>query len=116
MRLLALLLVVLPLAGGALLTACPQTPPQPPPVPDASDAAPVFVDGAPPPTACALACADMVQVGCVQLPSCPVVLANAEHMRLIPNPLNGRMPLTCQDLVGVKTADDVKARGWSCGP
>jgi hypothetical protein len=76
------------------------------------------------PTACVDACTRMQTLGCVELPTCPSVLANVEAHRLNANPATGNMPLTCADLAGEPPSvlppptspADVKARGWSCGP
>jgi hypothetical protein len=95
------------------IVACTPPPqPNPPPNFDASDAA-LFGDA---PSACVQACAAMTAAGCVELPSCASTLASVESQRLVQNPANGKLPLACADLAAVKTAADVTARGWHCGP
>lgn len=82
------------------------------------------MDAAPAPSACIDACNRMVALGCVELLTCPVVLANEEAHRMRPDPALGNLPLTCADLAGEppsklpppKTATDILARGWTCGP
>jgi len=99
----------------ALAACTPQAAPAPLPMPDASDAAPVAASCAAP-VACTQACAAMTAAGCVVQTACACTLANVEAHRLIANPSNSGNPLTCADLVSVKTSADVTARGWSCGP
>lgn len=95
-------LLLAALAGAAFLVSCRTAPPPvPPPTVDASDAAtPV----------CEQACAAMTAAGCPQLRSCAAALGEA----LVPNPANGYRPLACADLLGVRSAADVRARGWDC--
>jgi len=85
---------------------------------DAAAADAVAIDAAPPPSACVLACAAMVAAGCVQLPTCATTLAavEAHHMVLDPTVKGSANWLTCTALKGVKTAAQVQAHGWSCGP
>lgn len=116
--------------GCALLVGCPKASsplastdaslpveaiaPPPPATLDAGDGG-SCLDTSGAPGACINACKAMILVGCVELCSCPTVLANTEAHRMRPNPANGNLPLTCNDLLTVKTAADVVARGWSCG-
>jgi hypothetical protein len=60
----------------------------------------------------------MVAAGCVQLSSCAATLAAVDAHRLNRDPsvASGDNHLTCAALATVKTAADVKAHGWSCGP
>lgn len=105
--------------------------PQPSPVvpsPDASDASALGDSPRPAwdpscaaaPPACASACAAMQTAGCVEPPLCPCVLASVDAHRLNVDPsittAGADNHLTCAMLANVKTAADVKAHGWSCGP
>ena len=98
-------------------------PPPPPPVMDSSppvptaDSAPLpppVVDAAPPSTdPCVNACTQMNSVGCGQQADCAKVLGLVQANRTNRNLKNGK-PLTCNDLLGVKSSADVKAIGWNC--
>ena len=108
MKTLAVLFVVLPLVGGALLTACPSgQPPIPPPIVDASDAAAT--------PGCQAACSALSAAGCAlgAQPGCGLFL---DHMQADGKEANAatRKPLTCADVAGVKTKADAVRLGFAC--
>lgn len=118
MRLLAIILVALPIAGGAVLTACPPNPPGPvPPSPDADGAPPVptVVDASPAPvtSGCEAACATMTALRCRGItPSCAKTMAQLEADRLMRAP-NGQ-PVTCACVAKATSAAGVAACGIGC--
>jgi len=56
----------------------------------------------------------MNAMGCAQQADCGKVLGLVSSGRTNRNPKTGN-PLSCTDLLGVKSAADVTANGWTCG-
>lgn len=102
----------------AILIGCTPTPVAPP-GPDASDAAPAPSPTLPPSppaplTVCGNACAALAAIGCSEgkAADCVVTLTQAQGVM---RESNGN-PLSCTDVVVVKTAAQVKALGLGCTP
>jgi len=55
----------------------------------------------------------MITAGCGQSSDCTKVLGLVQSNRISRNPKTGN-PLSCNDLVGVKSSADVTANGWTC--
>jgi hypothetical protein len=117
-------------------TSCTPTPTPVVPSPDASDASALGDSTPVPPTpaptvnvdpVCTTACGTMIAIGCVQDPgpsdpvtNCATVLTLVEQHRLKIDPsitvAGADNTLQCKALVGVTSAAQVQAHGWSCGP
>lgn len=73
--------VILAFLSFCNLPACPPSPgPQPPPPPDAADATSPTVDAADPSSLESQACAAMVRLGCVVLPTCASTIKHINSM------------------------------------
>ena len=106
------------------LTACPPAPAPVTPVPDASDASAFGDTTSTPPSPsdpCAAACASLAAAGCAigsgDASACASflrTLSNPPQGSGLPNPANGNKPLTCADVVPVKTKADAQKLGFAC--
>ena len=96
-----------------LLAACGQAcvpSPNPSPIPpDATDAAPVVLDGT---TPCQAACLNMAALCGPQPTDCPSVFAHVDGARLIRTPSGAA--LTCMAIAGAASRADVAALGVAC--
>lgn len=102
-------------AIAALLVACNTPSPGPSPSPP-GPTPPTPADSGPPSSTCAQACAALAAASCPMGSdaSCPPFLQTLNDKKKQPNPSNGNKPLTCDDVVKVKTKADAVALGFVC--
>ena len=106
MRAASFLVVLLAACGQACVPS-----PQPAPVPpDATDAAPVILDGAASP--CEAACQNLTALCGPQATDCAEVMAKVDGRRLIRTPSGAA--LTCASVAGAVGKAGVAALGVSC--
>jgi hypothetical protein len=73
--------------------------------------------GSPPATTCSAACESLAAAGCLvgKDPSCPSFLSTVEVSKQQANPATSR-PVTCADVVAIKTRADAQRLGFVCAP